>query len=137
MTVARFQSRRRAFTFFLLAGAAMHAWHGPSARAAGRFDMRTFLDAQVDGRPILVSVHADWCPACKKQKRVVDALATEKRFAGVTFLDVDYDNEPAILKRLRVAQQSTLIAFRGNREIGRLVFDADPSAIRRLVEGAL
>ena len=41
---------------------------------AAPFDARAFEAAQAAGKPVLVEVHADWCPTCAKQKPVIGEL---------------------------------------------------------------
>ena len=41
---------------------------------AAPFDSRSFEAAQASGKPVLVEVHADWCPVCAGQKPVIGEL---------------------------------------------------------------
>src|SRR3990172_11668611 len=50
-----------------------------SAQAAGLqpFDAKAFQAAQASGKPVLVEIHADWCPTCKAQVPILDKLASD------------------------------------------------------------
>ena len=38
------------------------------------YSAEAFKAAQASGSPILVEIHADWCPTCKAQKPIIDKL---------------------------------------------------------------
>lgn len=97
--------------------------------SAARFDQLA-----KEGKPILVAVHADWCPTCKAQKPIVSRLMVRPEFRDVTELVVDYDKDKVAVRRFRAVQQSTLVGFRGDREVGRSVGDTSESGIEQLVK---
>jgi len=129
---------RRTLIAATLAGAALVA-RPPAAWAAERqpFTDAAFEAAQAAGRPILIEVHADWCPTCHAQRPHVDAIAADPRMAEAVLFTVDFDSQKAVLRQLRVRSQSTLIAFRGREERGRAIGITDPAAIRELLMRAL
>lgn len=90
-----------------------------SLAAVSPFSPTRFESLQNAGRPILVVVHADWCPTCKAQSRVLKELLVSQRYKNVDVLRVDFDTDTAALARFRVNAQSTLIAFAGKKELGR------------------
>lgn len=96
-----------------------------------------FAALQSAGRPVLVDVHADWCPTCAQQQPIVERLLQEPAFADVTVLTVDFDAQKPELRRLRAASQSTLIAFHGTTETGRTVGDTTLDGIRALLQRTL
>jgi hypothetical protein len=52
-------------------------------------------------------------------------------------LRLDYDNQAAEKQALGITTQSTLIAYHGNKEVGRTVGITDPGQIKSLAESAL
>ena len=38
------------------------------------FNAQAFAEAQKAGRPILVAIHASWCPTCKAQTPILGQL---------------------------------------------------------------
>jgi thiol-disulfide isomerase/thioredoxin len=104
------------------------------ARAAerGRWSDAAFDAAQAAGRPVLIDVWASWCPTCRAQEPGIEAALRDPALAGALFLKVDFDEDKDALRRLRVRSQSTLIAFRGTEERGRVIGVTDPAAIRAL-----
>jgi thiol-disulfide isomerase/thioredoxin len=103
------------------------------AAALTTFDAGAFAEAQKAGKPILIAVHATWCPTCKAQAPILSELRAEPKFAGLIYFVIDFDGPRDLLKRFDVRTQSTLIAFKGTTEVGRSVGDTDKSSIRALV----
>lgn len=89
-----------------------------------------------DGKPVLVDVSATWCPTCKAQKPLVDGLAKGPSYKDVAVLTVDFDTDKPTLRRFKVGMQSTLIAFKGGREVGRSVGDTTSAGIESLFKKA-
>jgi thiol-disulfide isomerase/thioredoxin len=89
------------------------------------------------GQPVIVDLRADWCPTCKEQKPIVDALLQEARRKPITLLLADFDTEEALKTRLRVTQQSTFVVFKGGKEVGRSTGQTDKGTIAALFDKAL
>ena len=100
------------------------------------FDEATFAALQNADKPILIDVRADWCPVCKKQAPVISSLLADPEFAGYTVLEVNFDTEAAVLKQFKVAQQSTLIVFKGKAEKGRSTGVTQQDSIAALLRKA-
>lgn len=111
---------------------AAFAMAGPSEP----YTQKRFEELAAQGRPALVAVHADWCPTCKAQKPIVRELMGRPEFKDVTELVVDFDAQKPIVKRLKAPGQSTLIAFKGGKEVGRSVGDTTKAGIEALVKKA-
>lgn len=90
-----------------------------------------------DGKPVLVEVHADWCSTCRAQAKVTDALLRVKPYRGIRVLKVDFDEQQDVLKALRVSKQSTLVVFKGGKEVGRSLGDTTPEGIENLLKKAI
>ncbi|MGA8690431.1 MAG: thioredoxin family protein, partial [Methyloceanibacter sp.] len=101
------------------------------------FDQKAFEAAQAAGKSILVDVSAPWCPICRAQKPIIEKLSLLPEYKDLQIFDVDFDTQKAVLRSLQVQQQSTLIVFRGAKEIDRSVGSTDPSAISDLLKKAL
>ena len=89
--------------------------------AAGEqaYDKAAFDKALAEGKPVIVDFQADWCPTCKVQKPLVQALLKEPRMKDVVLFVADYDKEKDLKKALRVSSQSTFVVFKGGKEVGR------------------
>jgi thiol-disulfide isomerase/thioredoxin len=108
------------------------AWAGPAEPyTAARFDQLTH-----EGKPVLVAIHADWCPTCKAQRPILGQLMARPEYKDVTELTVDFDKDKPAVRRFKATMQSTLVAFRGDKEVGRSVGDTTASGIEQLVKKA-
>ncbi|MGZ8984640.1 MAG: thioredoxin family protein [Methylotenera sp.] len=92
---------------------------------------------QHDGKPVLVAVHADWCPVCRAQTPIIESLLKQKNYQGVTSLRVDFDNQKDVVRAFRVSGQSTLIVFKDGKEVVRNLGDTSPGGIESLLRKAL
>lgn len=92
-----------------------------------------FAAAQAEGRPILIDVHAPWCPVCARQQPLIERAAQDPANGDLVVFRLDFDNQKAEQRQFRVTKQSTLIAFDGKRETGRLLGSTDAGAIAELI----
>jgi thioredoxin 1 len=110
----------------------------PAAFAAGpqAFDDKRFAEAQAAGKPILIAIHASWCPTCKAQKPIISELLADPKFKYLLYFIVDFDSQKNLVTRFGARMQSTLIAFKGEKE-GRSVGDTNPASIAALLNKTL
>ncbi|PKM45727.1 MAG: thioredoxin [Gammaproteobacteria bacterium HGW-Gammaproteobacteria-1] len=109
-----------------------------AAGAAERpFTGETFAALQRQGSPVLVFIHADWCPTCKKQDFILGELLQDEAFAALEVLRVDFDGQREMVQSFGVKYQSTLIVFRGGQEVGRSTADTNRASIAALLRQAL
>lgn len=97
------------------------------------FDAKSFDALTANGQPVVVAVHASWCPTCKAQKPIQTQLMSSEPFRNYTMFIVDFDKDTDVLKRFQVFKQSTMIVFRGRTEVGRSIGDTDPDSIKALM----
>lgn len=128
-------SRRSVLLGAVAVSAAVNA---PAVAAETRpFDAASFSAAQQAGKPILVAVHASWCPICKAQKPILSELTGDPKFKNLVYFVVDFDAQKDVVKQFGVRMQSTLIAFKGAAETGRSVGDRDRTTIAALLDKTL
>lgn len=105
--------------------------------AAGKpFDQQVFEQATQQGKPVLVMVHADWCPVCRAQAKIIERLSAENEFHEFAVLRVDFDTQAKVLQQFRVQRQSVLIVFKGDKEVGRSLGDTREASIAALMRKA-
>lgn len=100
------------------------------------FEQTSFAAAQAANKPILVEVHAWWCPTCASQSRTIEAALAEPRNRDLVVFRINYDKQKPQWQAFGVHKQGTLIAFRGHREAGRLEFVTDKGTINTLISRA-
>ena len=107
-----------------------------SAGEVKKYDQATFDALAAADKPVVLVVHATWCPTCKAQDPIQRGLMKSEPFKDYTMLTLDFDADKAILKTFRVSQQSTMIVFRGKTEVGRSVGDTTKAGIEALMKKA-
>ncbi|WP_018607448.1 thioredoxin family protein [Uliginosibacterium gangwonense] len=107
-----------------------------SAAEPKPFTQQDFDKLAHDGKPVVVDVSATWCPTCKAQKPIVENLSKQPAYKDVAILAVDFDADKAVLKQFKVNMQSTLIAFKGGKEMARSVGDTTPAGIENIFKKA-
>lgn len=98
------------------------------------YDAKAFAAAQAAGKPILVAIHASWCPTCKAQDPILGKLEKEDKFKNLVVFQVDFDSQKDAVKAFGARMQSTLIAYKGATETGRSVGDTNPASIAALLD---
>ena len=102
------------------------------------FDANAFQAAKSAGRSILIGVSAPWCPTCRAQKpnsgrTCIQAQVRELRVLRRRFRTLQKD----VLRMLNVHQQSTLITFKGAKEVGRSTGETNAASIEDLLNKAI
>lgn len=101
-----------------------------------------FTQAKLDalnqsGQPVLVAIHADWCSTCRTQERVLQELLPQPEFKRIKMLHMDFDQQKESVRSFGVQYQSTLIAFKNGREVGRMTAEMSPVRIADLLRLSL
>lgn len=130
--------RIRKIRFLPVLPAIASLFFAAAAWAAGKpYDQAGFEAAQAAGKPILVEIHADWCPTCRAQEPVISELMRDAKNVDFVVLRVDFDNQKDVVKRLRTQYQSTLIVFKGKKEVARSTGETRKDAIAAQLGKAL
>lgn len=96
-----------------------------------------FDQLQKEGKSILVAVHAPWCPTCRAQAPIINELLKKKEYQAIIVLRVDFDGQKEVLKTFNVSKQSTLIVFKGAKEMARSTGDTSATSIEKLLQKAI
>ena len=97
------------------------------------YDQATVDRLAAEGKPVVIAVHASWCPTCKAQAPLQSELIAEPANKDVTMFVIDFDRDKALLKKYNVGMQSTMIGFRGKQEVARSVGDTTHEGIAALI----
>ena len=101
------------------------------------YSQQEFDQLTAEGKPVLLDISATWCPTCKQQKPIIESLMKQPAYKDVTTLTIDFDANKPTLKKFKVTSQSTLVAFKGAKEVGRSVGDTNPDGIEGLIKKAV
>jgi thioredoxin 1 len=116
---------------------ALWATRDAKATAVTAFSNSAFEAAQAADKPILIVIHATWCPTCKAQEPILSSLLATPKFQAVVPLSVDFDAQKPAVRDFKAQMQSTLIVYRGRAERGRSVGDTNAASIEALLAKAL
>jgi thioredoxin-like negative regulator of GroEL len=123
----------------LIAAALLGSLAAAPALASGpqAYNAKAFAEAQKSGKPILIAVHASWCPTCHAQSPILNDLSNAPKFKNLIYFIVDYDRQKDVVRQLGVRTQSTLIVFKGDREQARSAGDTNKASIAALLDKTL
>lgn len=86
--------------------------------------------------PVVVDFWAPWCDPCRAIEPVMKKLGAD--YAGrVDVWKVNADEQPDVLRSLRIYGIPTLVAYHNGQEVARRTGVASPSALSILFEAAL
>jgi len=116
----------------------MPAWAGSDFVDYETGMIKTALD---EGKTVMVDYSVTWCGTCRVQERVISSLLIEnpKYQQVMKFVRVDWDlygDKPVSVER-NIPRRSTLLVLRGEEELGRIVADTNPDAIKKLLDAGL
>ena len=100
------------------------------------YSAQALAKAQKANQPVALHFHADWCPVCRAQSKVLEGMKADKKM-NLTVFVVNYDKEKDMRKQYAVRTQSTIISFIGKVEAGRLAGDSTEAKIREILSAAL
>jgi thioredoxin 1 len=84
---------------------------------------------QIANGPVVVEFWAEWCTPCRTTRPILQQLAEE--FKGkITYLEIDADQSPDLIRELGVLAIPTLLVFTQGKEILRQVGAKSPQAYR-------
>lgn len=98
------------------------------------FNQKDFDELTTAGKSVVLDISATWCPTCKAQKPIIDGLMKQPAYKDVTLMTIDFDANKPALKQFKVTMQSTLVAFKGAKEVGRSVGDTSPDGLEGLIK---
>jgi thioredoxin 1 len=127
---------RRVFLLAIVLGLVIASF-AASAAETNPYTAEAFGQAQKAGKSILVHINAPWCPVCQAQKPILAELVAEPKFKNLVVFEVDFDNQKDAVRALKAQSQSTLIVFKGAKEMGRSVGDTRRASMVALLARVL
>jgi thiol-disulfide isomerase/thioredoxin len=98
------------------------------------FNQKDFDTLTQAGKAVVLEITAPWCPTCRAQKPIIEGLMKQPAYKDVTLMTIDFDSSKPTLKQFKVVSQSTLVAFKGDKEVARSVGDATPNGLEGLIK---
>ncbi len=91
------------------------------------FSVESLESAKAAGKTLVVNSYEPWCWSCRKQDKVL--LNAKEEFKKVVFLTYQQGKNKDIAKALEINFRSTIVVFKGKKEISRLVGQTDKNEI--------
>lgn len=101
------------------------------------FNQVQFDAARSAGEPVAVVFHADWCPTCRAQAPLLKELVQTPALKSLTLYVANFDTEKALKRSFGVTKQSTIIVFKGGKEIARSTGDTQRDSLAALLRQAV
>lgn len=140
MTASRSLSLSRRALTGALGALALGVFAAPSLALAPGFAAYTpdaFDKANKSGKPVLVHVHASWCPTCVKQEKAFNELASHADFQKFVAINVNFDMDTDFRKAHNVNNQSIILVFKGGKEVARIGGETDTKKIAAFLAKSL
>lgn len=102
------------------------------ATAAGtteNFTKERFDALQAQGAPVLIDVHAVWCPTCKRQGKILSQFQNTHAQCNLTILKVDFDDQKEWVTHFKAPRQSTLVLYNEGQRVWFSVAETRASVI--------
>ena len=99
------------------------------------FTVEKFESAKKNGETIVVTAWNKYCGTCQRQKIVLDQA--EKDFEDVLFLYYNHPKRKDIAQYLKIDYRSTILVYKGNKEVSRTIGDLDKSVIYSNIKKAI
>ena len=116
----------------LLAAASAVAVSIPAEALQTRAYSAAAKSAIASGKKVVIHVYAPWCLQCRAQASILNGISNP----GVTVYRVDHDGQADVVKALGVSR-STIIAYKGGKEVGRMSWGTSEASVRDVLKPLL
>ena len=96
------------------------------------FSEEVFENAKASGKTVVVNSYEVWCGTCSKQTKVLDQA--EKEFKDIVFLSYEQSKNKDIAQKLAIKFWTTIVVYKGNDEVARIVGQTDKEIIYSVIQ---
>ena len=96
------------------------------------FSEEVFENAKASGKTVVVNSYEIWCGTCSKQTKILDQA--EKEFKDVVFLSYEQSKNENIAEKLDIKFWTTIVVYKGNNEVARIVGQTDKKTIYSAIQ---
>ena len=96
------------------------------------FTEEAFKSAKTSGKTVVVNSYEVWCGTCSKQTKILDQA--EKEFKDIVFLSYEQSKNKDIAQKLGIKFWTTIVVYKGNDEVARIVGQTDKETIYSAIQ---
>ena len=96
------------------------------------FSEEIFENAKTSGKTVVVNSFEVWCGTCSKQTKILDQA--EKEFTDIVFLSYEQSKNKGIAQKLGIKFWTTIVVYKGNNEVARIVGQTDKEIIYSAIQ---
>ena len=96
------------------------------------FSEEIFENAKASGKTIVVNSYEVWCGTCGKQTKILDQA--EKEYKDIVFLSYEQSKNKDIAQKLGIKFWTTIVVYKGDNEIVRIVGQTDKKSIYSAIQ---
>jgi len=96
------------------------------------FSIEIFEKAKASGKTVVVNSYKVWCGTCSKQTKILNQA--EKEFENIIFLSYEQSKNKNIAQLLKIKFWTTIVVYKGDNEIARIVGQTDKETIYSAIQ---
>ena len=96
------------------------------------FSEEIFENAKASGKTVVINSYEVWCGTCSKQTKILDQA--EKDFKDIVFLSCEQSKNKDIAQKLGIKFWTTIVVYKGNDEVARIVGQTDKEIIYAAIQ---
>ena len=105
------------------------------------FNKELFDKAQSDGKIVVVSSWVKYCSSCASQMKVLQKAKNKGELSDIKFDDIEYFSFDVTNKEIAnlfdVQYQTTLLIFKGNKEVYRSIWETTENLIYEALKASI
>jgi thiol-disulfide isomerase/thioredoxin len=96
------------------------------------FSTEIFEKAKDSGKTVVINSYEVWCGTCSEQTKILDQA--EKEFKDIIFLSYEQSKNKEIAQKLNIKYWTTIVVYKGNKEVARIVGQTDKKTIYSAIQ---
>jgi thiol-disulfide isomerase/thioredoxin len=96
------------------------------------FSTEIFEKAKDSGKTVVINSYEVWCGTCSEQTKILDQA--EKEFKDIVFLSYEQSKNKEIAQKLNIKYWTTIVVYKGNKEVARIVGQTDKKTIYSAIQ---
>ena len=96
------------------------------------FSIETLEEAKASGKTIVINSYEVWCGTCTAQTKVLNQA--KKDFNDIIFLSYAQGGNKEIAKKLNIKFRTTIVIYKGNNEVFRLIGQTNKETIYSAIQ---